>query len=257
MVVGRSPAWWRRHRLRIRRRRRRATAGPAIALAAAGCARNVATRRPRGVRVDGGWQPPPLASAVIYELHVGTFTPAGTFEAIIERLEHLRTLGVTHIELMPVAEFPGARGWGYDGVHLWAPRHGYGGPDGLKRLVDACHARGLAVLLDVVYNHLGPAGNYLGRFGPYFTDRYGTPWGQAVNFDGAGSDEVRRFVLDNARSWIADYHVDGLRVDAVHAIFDRSALSILEELAAEVHAVGARLGRRVVVIAESDTNDPR
>ena len=206
---------------------------------------------------DTGWQPSPLASAVMYELHVGTFTPAGTFEAIIERLEHLRNLGITHLELMPVAEFPGARGWGYDGVDLWAPCHRYGGPEGLKRLVDACHARGLAVILDVVYNHLGPSGNYLARFGPYFTDRYRTPWGQAVNFDGPGSDEVRRFFCDNALMWLRDYHLDGLRLDAVHAIFDTSAVHVLEQLAEEVDALEAELGRHLALVAESDLNDPR
>src|SRR5215813_8706710 len=206
---------------------------------------------------DDGWQPPPLASAVIYELHVGTFTSAGTFEAILERLGHLRTLGVTHVELMPVAEFPGAHGWGYDGVDLWAPRHGYGGPEGLKRLVDACHARGLAVILDVVYNHLGPAGNYLASFGPYFTERYAIPWGRAVNFDGAGSDEVRRFFCDNAFMWLKDYHFDGLRIDAVHAILDTSAVHFLEELAAEVEELQAQTGRHLTLIAESDLNDPR
>ena len=206
---------------------------------------------------DKEWQPPPLASAVIYELHVGTFTAAGTFEAVVPRLDHLRSLGVTHLELMPVAEFPGTRGWGYDGVDLWAPHHGYGGPEGLKRLVDACHARRLAVLLDVVYNHLGPVGNYLGRFGPYFTDRYRTPWGDAVNFDGPGSDEVRRFVCDNARMWLRDYHLDGLRIDAVHAMFDSSAVHVLEQLAQEVDALEADLGRHLALIAESDLNDPR
>jgi maltooligosyltrehalose trehalohydrolase len=206
---------------------------------------------------DESWQPPPLASAVIYELHVGTFTSAGTFEAVVERLEHLRGLGITHVELMPVAEFPGTRGWGYDGVDLWAPCQRYGGPEGLKRLVDACHARGLAVILDVVYNHLGPSGNYLGRFGPYFTHRYLTPWGDAVNFDGPGSDEVRRFVCDNARMWLRDYHVDGLRIDAVHAILDTSATHVLEQLAEEVDALEGELGRHVALIAESDLNDHR
>jgi maltooligosyltrehalose trehalohydrolase len=206
---------------------------------------------------DESWQPPPLGSAVIYELHVGTFTSAGTFEAVIERLDHLLDLGVTHVELMPIAEFPGTRGWGYDGVDLWAPRHAYGGPEGLKRLVDACHGRGLAVILDVVYNHLGPAGNYLGRFGPYFTDRYHTPWGQAVNFDGAGSDEVRRFVCDNARMWLRDYHLDGLRIDAVHAIVDTSAVHVLEQLAEEIDELEPELGRSLVLIAESNLNDPR
>jgi maltooligosyltrehalose trehalohydrolase len=167
---------------------------------------------------DRQWQAPPLSSGLVYELHVGTFTPEGTFEAAIERLDYLRDLGVTHVELMPVNEFPGRRGWGYDGVDLYAPHHAYGGPEGLKRLVDACHGRGLAVLLDVVYNHLGPAGNYLGRFGPYFTDWYKTPWGPAVNLDGARSDEVRRFLIDNARMWLRDYHFDGLRIDAIHAL---------------------------------------
>ena len=206
---------------------------------------------------DADWRPPPLASSIIYELHIGTFSTAGTFDGAIDRLDDLVHLGVTHVELMPVVEFPGDRGWGYDGVDLFAPHHAYGGPDGLKRLVDACHARGLAVLIDVVWNHLGPDGNYLSRFGPYFSARYGTPWGEAVNFDGPGSDEVRRFVLDNASLWLEDYHADGLRIDAVHEIFDRSATHILEAVAAHVHALGERLGRDLVVIAESDLNDPR
>jgi maltooligosyltrehalose trehalohydrolase len=200
---------------------------------------------------------PPLASAAIYELHVGTFTPAGTFDGAIERLDHLVDLGISHVELMPVAAFPGTRGWGYDGVDLFAPQHAYGGPDGLKRFVDACHGRGLAVLLDVVYNHLGPSGNYLSQFGPYFTERYRTPWGPAVNFDDRGSDEVRRFVIDDALSWLRDYRIDGLRLDAVHAIFDASATHILEELAGEVEALATRLERPLVLIAESDLNDPR
>jgi maltooligosyltrehalose trehalohydrolase len=198
-----------------------------------------------------------LPSAVLYELHIGTFTPAGTFEAAIEHLDHLVELGITHVELMPVSEFPGSRGWGYDGVDLYAPHHAYGGPEGLKRLINACHAKGLAVLLDVVYNHLGPAGNYLGRFGPYFSTRHQTPWGQAVNLDGPGSDEVRRFFCDNALMWLRDYHADGLRLDAVHAIIDTSAVHFLEQLAAEVHALEAQLGRHLVLIAESDLNDPR
>ena len=206
---------------------------------------------------DQGWRPPPLGAAVIYELHVGTFTPEGTFDGVCERLDHLLDLGVTHLELMPVAEFFGDRGWGYDGVDLFAPHHAYGGPDGLKRLVDACHRRGLAVLLDVVYNHLGPSGNYLDRFAPYFTDRYRTPWGQAVNLDGPDSDEVRRFILDNALMWLRDYHLDGLRIDAVHAILDTSAVHILEELAGEVHRLQAQTGRTCTLIAESDLNDPR
>ncbi len=203
------------------------------------------------------WPVTPLSSAVVYELHVGTFTPEGTFDGAIQRLGHLVDLGVTHLQLMPVGEFSGDRGWGYDGVDLYAPHHAYGGPDGLKRLVDACHSRGLAVLLDVVYNHPGPDGNYLGRFGPYFTDRYATPWGQAVNFDGPGSEEVRRFVCDNALMWLRDYRFDGLRIDAVHAIVDTSAVHILEQLAAEVDELEARLGRHLTLIAESDLNDPR
>jgi maltooligosyltrehalose trehalohydrolase len=206
---------------------------------------------------DEGWQAPPLADAVIYELHVGTFTPAGTFASAIDRLDELAALGVTHLELMPVAEFSGERGWGYDGVDLYAPHHAYGGPVGLKRLVDAAHGRGLAVLLDVVYNHLGPEGNHLARFGPYFTDRYTTAWGPAVNFDDRGSHEVRRFVIDNALMWLRDYHVDGLRLDAVHAIFDISAVHIGEELTAAVRGLERTTGRRLVVTAESDLNDPR
>jgi maltooligosyltrehalose trehalohydrolase len=206
---------------------------------------------------DAGWAAPPLERAVLYELHVGTFSAAGTFEGVIEHLDHVLELGVTHLELMPVVEFPGTRGWGYDGVDLFAPHHAYGGPDGLKRLVDACHRRGLAVLIDVVWNHLGPDGNHLDRFGPYFSDRYHTPWGDAVNFDAAGSDEVRAFVLDNARLWLRDYHADGLRIDAVHAIFDQSATTILEAVAGSVHALAAQLGRPLVAIAESDLNDPR
>ena len=206
---------------------------------------------------DGRWQAPPLASAVIYELHIGTFTPEGTFAAAIARLDHLVALGVTHVEIMPVAQFPGARGWGYDGVDLYAPQNTYGGPDGLKRLVDACHARGLAALLDVVYNHLGPSGNYLSRFGPYFTDEYKTPWGMAINLDGAGSDEVRRFLCDNALMWLRDYHFDGLRLDAIHALYDRSATHLLEQMASEVAALEAQTGRHFALIAESDLNDPR
>jgi maltooligosyltrehalose trehalohydrolase len=164
---------------------------------------------------------------------------------------------VSAIELMPVAEFPGDRGWGYDGVFLYAPHHAYGGPEGLKRLIDEAHQRGLAVVIDVVYNHLGPAGNYLGEYGPYFTDRYATPWGQAVNVDGPDSDEVRRFFVDNALMWLRDYHCDGLRLDAVDAIVDHSATHILQELAAEVEVLAAHTGRDRWLIAESDLNDPR
>jgi maltooligosyltrehalose trehalohydrolase len=206
---------------------------------------------------DAAFRARPLGSAVIYELHVGTFTAAGTFDAAIDRLPYLRDLGVTHVELMPVNAFPGERGWGYDGVGLYAPHEAMGGPEGLKRLVSACHARDLAVLLDVVYNHLGPDGNYLGRFGPYFTDHYHTPWGAAVNLDGSGSDEVRRFFCDNALMWLRDYHFDGVRVDAVHAFHDRSAEPFLAQLAREVHELSLASGRPLVVIAESDLNDPR
>jgi maltooligosyltrehalose trehalohydrolase len=206
---------------------------------------------------DGGWKAPDLSHAVIYELHIGTFTPAGTFDAAVERLDYLVDLGVTHAELMPVAEFPGSHGWGYDGASLSAVYERYGGPDGLKRLVDACHGRGLAVLLDVVYNHFGPVGNYTGKYGPYLTDRHHTPWGGAVNFEDTGSDEVRRFFCDNALMWMRDYHIDGLRLDAVHEFVDRSATHFMEQLADEVAELSQELGRRLVLIAESDLNDPR
>ncbi|MDQ2688843.1 MAG: malto-oligosyltrehalose trehalohydrolase [Chloroflexota bacterium] len=206
---------------------------------------------------DAGWRAPPLASGAIYELHVGTFTPAGTFDSAIERLPELVELGATHVELMPVAEFSGERGWGYDGVDLYAPHHAYGGPDGLKRLIDAAHGIGLAVILDVVYNHLGPAGNYLDRFAPYFTDRYTTPWGRAVNYDGPGSREVRRFVVDNALTWLRDYHVDGLRLDAIHSIFDGSERHILRQLRDEVRSLEAEVGRPLLVTVETDRVDPR
>ncbi|MGH9534388.1 MAG: malto-oligosyltrehalose trehalohydrolase [Terriglobales bacterium] len=206
---------------------------------------------------DAGWRPPGWEAAVVYELHIGTFTPDGDFSAAIGKLDHLASLGVTHIELMPVAEFPGNRGWGYDGVDLFAPHHAYGGPAGLQQFVNACHRHGLAVILDVVYNHLGPAGNYLARYGPYFTARYQTPWGEALNFDGPENSEVRRFFLANARMWLRDYHCDGLRLDAVHAILDNSALPFLEELAGAVRDWEAELGRPLLLIAESDANDPR
>ncbi len=206
---------------------------------------------------DAHWQAKPLASAIVYELHIGTFTPEGTFLSAIDRLPHLVNLGVTHLEIMPVNEFSGSYGWGYDGVDLYAPHHAYGGPEDLKRLVDACHRYGLAVVLDVVYNHFGPTGNYLNRFGPYFTEAYHTPWGAAVNLDHQGSHEVRRFLLDNALMWLRDYHFDGLRLDAVHAFYDRSAIHFLEHLSAEVDALSAHLGRYLVLIAESDLNDPR
>jgi len=206
---------------------------------------------------DRRFQAPPLSSAVIYELNIGTFTPEGTFESAIERLGHLVDLGVTHVELMPVNQFPGSRGWGYDGVDLYAAQSTYGGPEGLKRLVNAAHEKGLAVILDVVYNHFGPSGNYTTLFGPYLTDHHHTPWGQAVNLDTAGSDEVRRFFIDNALMWLRDYHCDCLRLDAVHAILDQSALHFLEELAREVKTLEAHEGRHFALIAESDLNDPR
>jgi maltooligosyltrehalose trehalohydrolase len=206
---------------------------------------------------DSGWRGVPLAGSVIYECHVGTFSEQGTFDGVIDHLGHLVDLGVDIVELLPVAEFPGRRGWGYDGVDLFAPHHAYGGPDGLKRLVDAAHTHGLGVVLDVVYNHLGPTGNYLPEFGPYFSARHQTNWGDAVNFDGPGSDEVRRFVIDNALMWLRDYHCDGLRLDAVHAIVDGSATHITEALAVEVDALAAHAGRPLFLIAESDLNDPR
>jgi maltooligosyltrehalose trehalohydrolase len=206
---------------------------------------------------DSGWRGVSLRGAVLYELHVGTFTPAGTFDAAIERIPHLVELGIDAIELLPVVEFSGTRGWGYDGVDLFAPHHVYGGPDGLKRLIDACHRHGIGVVLDVVYNHVGPAGNRLGEFGPYFSERHRTNWGDAVNFDGPGSDEVRRFVIDNALMWMHDYHVDGLRLDAVHAIVDESARHVLEEIAAEVDALAVHVRRPLFLIAECDLNDPR
>ena len=206
---------------------------------------------------DARFQAPPLASGIVYELHMGTFTAQGTFDAAIEKLDHLLELGITHVNLMPVAAFDGRHGWGYDGVALFAVHEPYGGPDGLKRFVNAAHAKGLAVLLDVVYNHFGPSGNYTGKFGPYVTDSHHTPWGGAVNLEDAGSNEVRRFFCDNAQMWIRDYHIDGLRIDAVHAFVDRSAIHFLEQLADEVETLGATLGRRLVLIAESDLNDPR
>jgi maltooligosyltrehalose trehalohydrolase len=206
---------------------------------------------------DDSWSGLPLEQYVIYELHAGTFTPEGTFDAIIAHLDRLKELGVTAIELMPVVQFPGDRNWGYDGVDLFAVQSSYGGPAGLKRLVNACHLHGLAVVLDVVYNHLGPEGNYLADFGPHFTDRYRTPWGQAINFDGPGSDEVRRFFIENALYWTNEFHIDGLRLDALHAVFDSSAQPFLEELAAAVHDQADRMGRKVYLFAESDRNDPR
>jgi len=206
---------------------------------------------------DGGWRGVALEDLVMYELHVGTFTDEGTFDAAIAKLDALRELGITAIQLMPIGQFPGHRNWGYDGVYVGAAQASYGGPRALKRLVDAAHARGLAVLLDVVYNHLGPEGNYLAQFGPYFTDRYKTPWGLALNFDGPHSDDVRWFFIHNALQWIDEFHIDGLRVDAVHAIVDHSAEPFLQDLTTAVRDCAERLGRKIWTIAESDLNDPR
>jgi maltooligosyltrehalose trehalohydrolase len=208
------------------------------------------------VWTDGGWAGVPMPEAVVYEMHVGTFTPGRTFDSAVQRLDHLVDLGVTVVEVMPVAAFPGDHGWGYDGVSLYAVHAAYGGPQAFARFVDACHARGLAVWLDVVYNHFGPSGNYLATFGPYFTDKHHTPWGKAVNLDDAGSDEVRRYVLDNARMWLADFHLDGLRLDAVHELHDHRAVPLLEELAAMADGVAAETGVPRHLVAESDRNDP-
>jgi maltooligosyltrehalose trehalohydrolase len=203
------------------------------------------------------WSGIPFSHYVLYELHVGTFTAQGTFDAIVPHLDELKDLGITAIEIMPVAQFPGDRNWGYDGVYPFAVQNSYGGPEGLKRLIDACHQRGLAVILDVVYNHLGPEGNCLHDFGPYFTDRYRTPWGAAINFDGPDSDEVRRFFIENALYWVTEFRLDALRLDAVQGIFDFSALHFLQELASAVHDQAERLNRRIYVTAETNLNDVR
>jgi len=206
---------------------------------------------------DSGWRGLELSEYIIYELHVGTFTRQGTFDGVIEQLNYLKQLGITVIEIMPVAAFPGRRNWGYDGVSLYAVQASYGGPNGLKRLVDAAHRVGLGVMLDVVYNHLGNEGNYLRYFGPYFTDRHQTPWGEAVNYDQKGCEGVRRYVVENALYWISEYHLDGLRLDAVQTIKDDSPLHILAEIQQNVQRLADELGRRVCVIAETDENDPR
>ena len=206
---------------------------------------------------DDHWSGLPLHGYLMYELHVGTFTAKGTFEAVITHVDELKDLGITAVELMPVAQFPGNRNWGYDGVYPFAVQNSYGGPEGLLRLVNACHGKNLAVVLDVVYNHLGPEGNYLGDFGPYFTDRYKSLWGSAINFDGAYSDGVRRFFIENALYWVREFHVDALRIDAVHGILDFSAHPFLEELTSAVHDEAERLNRRVYLIAESALNDTR
>jgi maltooligosyltrehalose trehalohydrolase len=208
--------------------------------------------------LDQGWKGVRQEDLLIYEIHVGTYTPEGTFQSLIPYLDYLRNeLGVTAVELMPVGQFPGERNWGYDGVSIYAPQNSYGGPDRLKKLVDDCHTSGLAVFLDVVYNHLGPDGNYLGEFGPYFSPKHRTPWGPAINYDGRGCDQVRRFVVDNSLYWITEYHLDGLRLDAVHGITDLSPKHILTEIGDAIHAQECDLGRKLHVIAESDLNDPK
>ncbi|MBW8794624.1 MAG: malto-oligosyltrehalose trehalohydrolase [Streptomyces sp.] len=203
------------------------------------------------------WPGRALPGAVLYELHVGTYTPEGTLDAAAARLEHLRELGVTHVELMPLCPFPGRHGWGYEGVSLWAVHEPYGGPESLKRFVDRAHELGLGVVLDVVHNHLGPSGNYLPAFGPYFTDAHQTPWGSAVNLDAPGSDEVRAYLVGSALAWLRDYRIDGLRLDAVHALCDTRACHFLEELSAAVAALAAQSGRPLFLVGESDLNDPR
>jgi maltooligosyltrehalose trehalohydrolase len=206
---------------------------------------------------DADWKGVAQDRLIFYELHVGTFTPEGTFEAILGRLDELKDLGITAVELMPVAQFPGDRNWGYDGVCPWAVQNSYGGPTGLKTLVNACHAAGLAVVLDVVYNHFGPEGNYLHDFGPYFTHKYNTPWGDAVNFDDACSDPVRSYFIRNALFWFEHYHIDALRLDALHQVYDMSAHHFLWELADAVDRFSRRTGRRRLLIGECDLNDTR
>lgn len=206
---------------------------------------------------DWSWKGSPLREWIIYELHVGTFTPEGTFDAVIPRLAELKRLGINAVELMPVSQFPGERNWGYDGAYLYAVHNSYGGPEGLKRLVDAAHGAGMAVVLDVVYNHFGPEGAYAGLYGPYFNPKYKTPWGDAVNFDGPYSDGVRNFYCENALTWLRDFHFDALRLDAVHAIYDMSARPFLRELKSKVDDVSCHDQRRYYLIAECDLNDPR
>jgi maltooligosyltrehalose trehalohydrolase len=206
---------------------------------------------------DEDWSGIPLEGMILYELHVGTFTPEGSFDAIIPRLDALQEVGFNTMEIMPVAQFPGGRNWGYDGVFPFAVQDSYGGPEGLKRLVNACHQRGMAVVLDVVYNHLGPEGNYLGDFAPYFTAKYQTPWGKAINFDDAHSDEVRNYFIQNALFWSEYYHVDALRLDAIHAIYDISGKPFLQELAEKTDDLSSRQNRKFYLIAESDLNDVR
>src|SRR5207237_2843431 len=227
-------------------------------------------RQPRGVHEasarfdpsahrwqDAGWTGRQLPGALIYELHIGTFTPEGTLDSAVERLDHLVDLGVTHVEVLPVNGFNGTHNWGYDGVLWYAVHEGYGGPAAYQRFVDAAHAAGLGVIQDVVYNHLGPSGNYLPRFGPYLKSGEGNTWGDSVNLDGPGSDEVRAYILDNAAMWLRDFHVDGLRLDAVHALRDERAVHILEDLATLADGIEAETGIPKTLIAESDLNNPR
>lgn len=206
---------------------------------------------------DDNWQGTNMSEMIIYELHVGTFTPEGIFDTIIPRLGELKDVGINAVEIMPVAQFPGERNWGYDGVYPYAVQYSYGGPEGFKRFVNECHRKGISVILDVVYNHLGPEGNYLRDFGPYFTDKYKTPWGSAVNFDDAYSNEVRDFFIENAIHWFKYYHVDALRLDAIHAIFDMGAKHFLHELSERVEGFSRQNGRKFYLVAESDLNDSR
>ncbi len=206
---------------------------------------------------DQNWRGLPFRDLIFYQVHVGTFTPEGTFDAIIPRLDDLVQLGINALQLLPVSQFPGSRNWGYDGVYPYSVQHSYGGPDGLKKLVDACHARGIAVFLDVVYNHLGPEGNYLCEFGPYFTNKYHTPWGDAINFDRDWSDGVREFFSNNPLFWFEHYHIDGLRLDAIHEVFDTGAVSIWELIHSKVNQLEQQLGRSLYLVAESDLNTPR
>jgi maltooligosyltrehalose trehalohydrolase len=206
---------------------------------------------------DNDWRGLPLSSMIIYELHVGTFTAQGNFEGVIDKLPYLRALGINAIELLPVAQFPGERNWGYDGVFPFAVQNSYGGPAGLKRLVNEAHRNGIAVILDVVYNHLGPEGNYLENYGPYFTDKYKTGWGRAINFDDAWCDGVRNYYWQNALMWLKEFHIDGLRLDAVHAIWDFSALHFIDELQKRVEGLKQELSTEKILIAEFDLNNPR
>ncbi len=206
---------------------------------------------------DGCWNGIDLSEMVIYEIHVGTFSQEGTFDAIVKRLDEIKEIGINTIELMPVAQFPGERNWGYDGVYPFAVQNSYGGPEALKKLVNECHKKGMSVILDVVYNHLGPEGNYLRDYGPYFTNKYRTPWGDAVNFDDEYSDEVRKLFIDNKIYWLDDYHIDALRLDAIHAIFDKTPKTFLFELSEEIEKFSKKKGRRFYLIAESNENDSK